>query len=73
MELPIVDIAVLLVYLAGVVLFGCWFVRKSRSPDQFTVAGRSLPGWAVGLSIFLVGVLVSRCCRGKPGVAEENI
>jgi SSS family solute:Na+ symporter len=50
--LPGVDIAVLLVYLAGVVLFGSWFVRTSRSTDRFMVAGRRLPGWAVGLSLF---------------------
>jgi len=51
-QLPAVDIAVLLVYLAGIVCFGCWFVRKSRSTNEFMAAGRSLPGWAVGLSIF---------------------
>jgi len=51
-KLPAVDIAVLLVYLAGVVGFGCWFVRRSRNTEGFVAAGRSLPGWAVGLSIF---------------------
>ncbi len=51
-RLPLIDILVLLAYLAGVVGFGCWFVRKSRSTDEFMAAGRSLPGWAVGLSIF---------------------
>ncbi|MBC8868077.1 MAG: sodium:solute symporter, partial [Planctomycetes bacterium] len=51
-KLPGIDIAVLLVYLAGIVGFGCWFVRKSRSTNEFMAAGRSLPGWAVGLSIF---------------------
>ena len=50
--LRLVDIIVVLIYLAGVVAFGCWFVRKSRSADQFMAAGRSLPGWAVGLSIY---------------------
>lgn len=47
-----VDVTVLLVYLAGVVGFGCWFVRRSRTTEGFMAAGRSLPGWAVGLSIF---------------------
>ncbi len=51
-KLPGIDIAVLLAYLAGIVGLGCWFVRKSRSTNEFMVAGRSLPGWAVGLSIF---------------------
>ncbi len=51
-ELQLLDIVVLIAYLAGVVAFGCWFVRKSRRSEEFMVAGRSLPGWAVGLSIF---------------------
>jgi SSS family solute:Na+ symporter len=50
--LPLADVVVLLVYLAGVVGFGCWFVRYSRNAEGFMAAGRSLPGWAVGLSIF---------------------
>ena len=51
-QLPLADIVVLLIYLAGVVGFGCWFVRHSRNAEGFMAAGRSLPGWAVGLSIF---------------------
>ena len=51
-QLPTVDIAVLVVYLVAVVAFGCWFVRRSRSTEGFMVAGRALPGWAVGMSIF---------------------
>ncbi|MFH1919588.1 MAG: sodium:solute symporter [Planctomycetota bacterium] len=47
-----IDIAVLLIYLLGVVAFGSWFVRRSRTTEGFMAAGRSLPGWAVGLSIF---------------------
>lgn len=47
-----VDLAILLIYNVGVVAFGCWFVRRSRSSEHFMSAGRSLPGWAVGLSIF---------------------
>lgn len=46
------DITVLVAYLAAVVGFGCWFVRRSRNTEGFMAAGRSLPGWAVGLSIF---------------------
>jgi len=52
-----IDTAVLVVYVAGVVAFGCYFVRRSRSTEGFTAAGRSLPGWAVGLSI--LGTYVS--------------
>ena len=47
-----IDLAVFLVYLIGTILFGSWFVRRSRSTESFTSAGRSLPGWACGMSIF---------------------
>jgi SSS family solute:Na+ symporter len=46
------DLVVLLVYMLGVFALGCWFARKSSQPQEFMAAGRSLPGWAVGLSIF---------------------
>jgi SSS family solute:Na+ symporter len=46
------DLIVLLVYMAGVFALGCWFARKSGKPEEFMAAGRSLPGWVVGLSIF---------------------
>jgi len=51
-SLPLLDLVVLLFYLVGVVAFGCWFARRSRSTEGFMAAGRSMPGWLVGLSIF---------------------
>lgn len=57
MQLPGADTTVLVTYLAAVVAFGCWFVRRNRTPDDFMVAGRSMPAWAVGLSI--LGAYVS--------------
>ncbi|HND55102.1 MAG TPA: sodium:solute symporter, partial [Pirellulaceae bacterium] len=47
-----IDLVILAAYLTAVVGFGCWFVWRSRSADDFMAAGRNLPGWAVGLSIF---------------------
>jgi len=50
--LPVIDLAVLVLYLAGMVAMGWWFGRRSGTPDQFMKAGGQIPGWAVGLSIF---------------------
>jgi SSS family solute:Na+ symporter len=50
--LPWIDLAVILVYLIGVVGYGIWFYWRNRESEQFMSAGRSLPGWAIGLSIF---------------------
>jgi SSS family solute:Na+ symporter len=51
-QLRTIDLAVLVIYMAGVFGLGCWFARKSGKTQEFMAAGRSLPGWAVGLSIF---------------------
>ena len=67
-KLPIADILVLVAYVVGVVGLGCYFVRRSRTTEGFTAAGRSLPGWAVGLSIFGT-YLSSNTFVGAPGKA----
>lgn len=51
-NLQTVDLIVLVAYIVGVFGLGCWFVRKSGNTEEFMAAGRSLPGWVVGLSIF---------------------
>jgi solute:Na+ symporter, SSS family len=48
----IIDLLVLLAYLAGTVGIGCWFALRKRDTNEFMAGGRSLPGWAVGLSMF---------------------
>ncbi len=67
-RLPAIDIVVLVVYLASIVAFGCWFARKSRGVRAFTIAGGALPAWAVGLSIFGT-FLSSNTFLGVPGKA----
>src|SRR6187399_1407249 len=51
-QLSPVDLCVLAAYLAGIVATGLLATRHRRSADQFMAAGRNVPGWAVGLSIF---------------------
>jgi len=51
-QLRTVDLGVLIAYMAAVFGLGCWFSRKSSQTSEFMTAGRSLPGWAVGLSVF---------------------
>lgn len=65
-KLPTADIAVLVVYVVGIVAFGCGFIRKSGNTSEFMSAGGSLPGWAVGLSIFGT-YLSSNTFLGVPG------
>jgi Na+/proline symporter len=45
------DWTVLSVYLICIVSFGYWVGRGNRKVDDFFLAGRSMPWWAVGLSV----------------------
>jgi solute:Na+ symporter, SSS family len=51
-RLPTIDLTVIVAYLAAVVGLGLWLGRRSAGTDDFMAAGRSLPGWAIGLSMF---------------------
>lgn len=48
----IIDLIVFFLFTGGIVLFGCSFFKKKSSSEEFTSAGRNLPGWVVGMSIF---------------------
>ncbi|MFT2010015.1 sodium:solute symporter [Pontibacter sp. 13R65] len=52
MNLPLIDLIVIIAYMAGVVLFGCSFYFRRSSPDDYTVGGGKMPAWTVGMSIF---------------------
>ena len=64
----IIDIIVFLLFTGGVVAFGCSFFKKKGTSEEFTSAGRSLPGWVVGVSIFATYVS-SISYLGYPGKA----
>ena len=64
----IIDIIVFLLFTGGVVAFGCAFFKKKGTSEEFTSAGRSLPGWVVGMSIFATYVS-SISYLGYPGKA----
>lgn len=52
MAIPLLDLAVLALYFLGVTGLGAYFFRRSRHTEGFMAAGRSLPGWLCGMSIF---------------------
>jgi len=63
-----IDLIIFTVFTLGVVVFGCSFFHKGSTADEFTRAGRSLPGWVVGMSIFATYVS-SISYIGYPGKA----
>jgi len=64
----IIDLIIFLLFTGGIVVFGCSFFNKKASSEDFTSAGRSLPGWVVGMSIFATYVS-SISYLGYPGKA----
>ncbi len=66
-----VDVYILVAYLLGVVAMGTFLSRKSRNTEQYTVAARSLPFWAIGLSIF-GSYISSLSFLGNPGKAFDG-
>lgn len=67
-NLPVLDIAIILLYLVAMVLVGVYFSRKNKSAEQFTKASGKIPGWAIGLSIYAT-FLSSNTFLGVPGKA----
>lgn len=65
-QLPLIDLAVIVIYLAGMVLAGVWFSRKNKNAAQFTTASGTIPGWALGLSLYAT-FLSSNTFLGVPG------
>ncbi len=62
------DILVLALYIAGLVGIGVRFARRQNSTDEYFVAGRSIPGWAMGLSL-LATIITSVTFIAYPGSA----
>ena len=46
-----IDYFVVIMYLVGILVLGLYFARFVRSADDFFLSGKSLPFWAVGMSI----------------------
>src|SRR5678810_1466160 len=51
-NLPIFDIAIIIVYLLAMVAVGFYFSKRNKNSVQFTSASGKIPGWAIGISIF---------------------
>jgi SSS family solute:Na+ symporter len=51
-RLSLLDVSIILGYNLALVVLGLGFWRRSRTSERYMAAGRSVPGWAVGLSLF---------------------
>ena|ERR1017187_6381707 len=46
------DLLVIAIYFAVIAGIGFWFARRQTSTETYFVARRSIPSWAMGLSMF---------------------
>lgn len=67
-NLPVIDITIIFIYLLAMVWVGFYFSRKNKNADEFTRASGTVPGWAIGLSIYAT-FLSSNTFLGVPGKA----
>ena len=67
-QLPLLDIAIIGLYLLAMMGVGVYFARKGKTADSFTKASGQIPGWAIGLSLFGT-FLSSNTFLGVPGKA----
>src|SRR4028119_1884158 len=67
-NLPVLDLVIIVIYLLSMILVGFYFSRKNKNSEQFTKASGSIPGWAIGLSIYAT-FLSSNTFLGVPGKA----
>jgi SSS family transporter len=47
----LVDLAIIFGYLIGITLFGVWFSAKQKTTEDYFVGNRSVPWWAIAMSI----------------------
>ena len=50
-SLTVIDYSVLIVYLGGTLALGLFLSRRIRSEEDYFLAGRRLPWWAIGMSL----------------------
>ena len=65
-SLPFLDLSIIFVYLLGMLGVGGYFSRRRGNSEQFTSANGTIPGWAIGVSIYAT-FLSSNTFLGVPG------
>src|SRR5499426_3942545 len=62
------DLTVILLYMGGMAGVGLWFARRQTSTETYFVAKRSIPHWAMGISIY-AAIISSITFIAYPGSA----
>lgn len=62
------DATVIILYMLAMVMIGRWFSRRQKTTEDYFVAKRSIPSWAMGVSIY-AALISSITFTGYPGSA----
>jgi solute:Na+ symporter, SSS family len=68
MQITFIDLAIVIVYLVGVTLFGAHFRRGQQNLRDYFLGGRSAPWWAIACSIVATETSTLTII-GTPGIA----
>jgi len=76
-RLGAIDYAVLFAYLAGMLWLGLWVGRRLKTGDDYFLAGRRLPWWAIGFSLVATDIGATDIIGGggnayRYGLAQAN-
>lgn len=66
-----IDVTIVVASVVFVMLFGLRFARRQKSTDNYFAGGRSIPAWAVGMSIFAT-LISSVTFIAYPGAAYNG-
>jgi len=62
------DATIIILYMFAMVMIGRWFSRRQKTTEDYFVAKRSIPSWAMGVSIY-AALISSITFTGYPGSA----
>lgn len=57
-QLAVIDYVIIGVYMAGVLFIGSYFGKYVSTTGDLFLAGRSLPFWAIGMSIVVSDIVL---------------
>lgn len=69
----LVDLLVVCAYLAATLAVGVWLARRVHSTEDFFLAGRRLPFWAIGMSLVVSDIGALEMVGGTAGAFETGI
>lgn len=67
-SLHLTDLVIIVIYMVAMALIGVWFSRRQTSTERYFIAQRSIPGWAMGISLYAT-VISSVTFIAYPGAA----